>query len=46
MNIGIYISPFMDPPIMPGIKIISTIHDITFLKIDIVSHKKSFNKYS
>ncbi|CAE19682.1 putative glycosyl transferase, group 1 [Prochlorococcus marinus subsp. pastoris str. CCMP1986] len=34
MNIGIYISPFMDPPIMPGIKIISTIHDITFLKID------------
>ena len=34
MNIGIYISPFMDPPIMPGIKIISTIHDITFLKVD------------
>ena len=34
MNIGIYISPFMDPPIMPGIKIVSTIHDITFLKID------------
>ena len=33
-NIGIYISPFMDPPLMPGIKIISTIHDITFLKID------------
>tara|TARA_B100000886_G_scaffold336327_1_gene294882 strand:+ start:3369 stop:4514 length:1146 start_codon:yes stop_codon:yes gene_type:complete len=34
MNIGIYISPFMDPPIMPGIKIVSTIHDITFLKIE------------
>jgi len=34
MNIGIYISPFMDPPIMPGIKIVSTIHDITFLKVD------------
>ena len=34
MNVGIYLSPFMDPPIMPGIKIISTIHDITFLKID------------
>ncbi len=34
MQIGIYLTPFMDPPIMPGIKIISTIHDITFLKID------------
>ena len=34
MNIAIYISPFMDPPLLPGIKIISTIHDITFLKIE------------
>ena len=34
MKIDTYISPFMDPPFMPGIKIISTIHDITFLKVN------------
>lgn len=32
-NVHIYITPFMDCPILPNIKIISTIHDLTFLKI-------------
>ena len=32
-KVHIYITPFMDCPILPNIKIISTIHDITFLKI-------------
>ena len=40
MRIDTYINPFMDPPFIPGIKIISTIHDITFLKVN-----KYFNTF-
>ena len=32
-RVNIYITPFMDCPILPNIEIISTIHDLTFLKI-------------
>ena len=32
-RVHVYITPFMDCPILPNIKIISTIHDLTFLKV-------------
>jgi len=39
-KIDTYINPFMDPPFVPGIDVISTIHDITFLKVN-----NYFNKF-
>ena len=30
-SINFYLSPYIDPPILPGIRIISTIHDLTFI---------------
>lgn len=33
-NIDIFISPYIDPPFLPGIKVISTIHDLIFLRVD------------
>ena len=39
-NIKVFISPYIDPPILPGIKIISTIHDLIFLRV-----KNYFNRF-
>ena len=35
-KVNIFLSPYLDPPLLPGIKVVSTIHDLIFLK---------FNKY-
>ena len=40
-KIFIYINPYMDISFLPGIKTISTIHDLTFLKVN-----GYFNKFS
>ena len=33
-KVDIFLSPYIDPPFLPGIKVISTIHDLIFLKFD------------
>ncbi len=33
-NIDFFISPYIDPPILPGIKVISTIHDLIFIRVN------------
>ena len=33
-DIKIFVSPYIDPPFLPGIKVISTIHDLIFLKVN------------
>ena len=33
-NVQIFISPYIDPPFLPGIKVISTIHDLIFLNVN------------
>ena len=33
-NIDFFISPYIDPPLLPGIKVISTIHDLIFLRVN------------
>ncbi len=30
-KVNIFLSPYIDPPLLPGIKVISTIHDLIFL---------------
>ncbi len=32
-NIDFFISPYIDPPFLPGIKVISTIHDLIFIRV-------------
>ena len=33
-NVDFFISPYIDPPILPGIKVISTIHDLIFIRVN------------
>ena len=33
-NVDIFISPYIDPPWLPGIKVISTIHDLIFIRVN------------
>ena len=33
-NIDFFISPYIDPPLLPGIKVISTIHDLIFIRVN------------
>ena len=33
-KVDIFLSPYIDPPFLPGIKVIATIHDLIFLKFD------------
>jgi len=33
-EVDIFLSPYVDPPILPGIKVICTIHDLIFVKVD------------
>lgn len=40
-KVDLFYTPYIDPPILFGIDIISTIHDITFIKV-----KKYFNKFN
>ncbi len=40
-NVDIFISPYIDPPILPGIQVISTIHDLIFLRVN-----NYFNNFS
>ncbi|AAQ00373.1 MULTISPECIES: glycosyltransferase family 4 protein [Prochlorococcus] len=40
-KVQLFVCPFIDPPILPGIKVVSTIHDLTFIKV-----KNFFPKYS
>ncbi len=39
-KVDIFLTPYIDPPFLPGIKVISTIHDLIFLKFD-----KYFNNF-
>ncbi len=32
-NIGLYITPYIDPPFLPGITVASTIHDLSFIEV-------------
>ena len=32
-NISLYITPYMDPPLLPGIDVASTIHDLSFIQL-------------
>ena len=32
-KVNIFLSPYIDPPILPGIKVISTIHDLIFIRV-------------
>ena len=32
-KVDIFLSPYIDPPILPGIKVICTIHDLIFIKV-------------
>ncbi len=43
-SVNLYITPFMDCPILPNIKIISTIHDLTFIKTKGYFQKFNFLK--
>ena len=33
-EVDIFLSPYIDPPLLPGIKVICTIHDLIFIKVD------------
>ena len=33
-KVDIFLSPYIDPPILPGIKVISTIHDLIFIRVN------------
>ena len=33
-DVDIFLSPYIDPPFFPGIKVICTIHDLIFIKVD------------
>ena len=33
-EIDIFLSPYIDPPLLPGIKVICTIHDLIFIKVN------------
>jgi len=39
-KIDIFLSPYIDPPFLPGIKVICTIHDLIFIRVD-----KYFNNF-
>ena len=32
-NVKVFLSPYIDPPFLPGIKVISTIHDLIFIRV-------------
>ena len=32
-KVDIFLSPYIDPPILPGIRVISTIHDLIFIRV-------------
>ncbi len=32
-KVDLFLSPYIDPPILPGIKVISTIHDLIFIRV-------------
>ena len=32
-NVDIFLSPYIDPPILPGIRVICTIHDLIFIRV-------------
>ena len=32
-NVEVFLSPYIDPPLLPGIKVISTIHDLIFIRV-------------
>ncbi len=33
LKVDLFLSPYIDPPILPGIKVISTIHDLIFIRV-------------
>mgnify|MGYP001457929521 CR=1 FL=1 len=33
-NVNFFISPYIDPPFLPGIKVISTIHGLIFIRVN------------
>lgn len=43
-KVNIYLTPFIDPPFLPFINIISTIHDLTFIKVKKFFPKLNFLK--
>ena len=32
-NVEVFLSPYIDPPLLPGIKVIPTIHDLIFIRV-------------
>ena len=38
-KVDIFLSPYIDPPLLPGIKVICTIHDLIF--INLIKFKKT-----
>ena len=34
LKVDLFLSPYIDPPILPGIKVVSTVHDLIFIRVE------------
>ena len=45
-NVEVFLSPYIDPPFLPGIKVISTIHDLIFIRVkNYFNHLRLFKRF-
>ena len=45
-NVEFFLSPYIDPPFLPGIKVISTIHDLIFIRVkNYFNHLRFFKRF-